>query len=310
MQRIDANTQIFGIIGYPLSHTFSPAMHNAAFEAMGINAIYLVFPMKNLYQLKHAMRQFHIKGLSVTIPHKITVRRLLDTIDPLALQIGSVNTIVWNEKGLLEGHNTDGIGALWAIRESGFSLEGKKVLVIGTGGSARAICFTLSREKISQLGILGRNRYKLVQLAKNLRLLKSAPPLELIEFPHGQKMKQPLIKPWRWRRKTLHSPADTEPYDLIIQTTPLGMSGHEEAEKSPLLSSYLFPHQTVFDIVYNPHRTPFLELALKRKCQVIYGYKMLLHQGVRQFELFTGVSPDIKTMEKALLKVMAKTHGK
>lgn len=311
MREINAKTEIYGIIGYPISHTFSPAMHNAAFEAHDINAVYLVFPVKNLYQIKHSLRQLNIRGLSVTIPHKVHIRRILDVIDPLALQIGSVNTIFWNKSGLLEGHNTDSTGAILAIKEAGFNLENKKVLVIGTGGSARAITFALSREKIQSLGILGRNSRKLTLLAKNLRLLKNAPPLELLEFPNERKKPKSIIKPWRWSRKVLTSPADTEPYDLIIQTTPLGMKGHPEENQSPLGKEFVFQHQTLFDIVYNPKETPFLKIGKMKKAERIYGYKMLLYQGVRQFFLFTGINPDVSVMEKALLKAMneSTSHG-
>ncbi len=304
---IDAKTKLYGIIGYPLGHTFSPAMHNAAFQAAGVNAVYLAFPIKHLLQLKFFMKQFGIRGLSVTIPHKIKVRRLLDQIDPLALQIGSVNTIFWNNDGLLIGYNTDGPGAIRAIQETGFDLKGKKVLIIGSGGSARAIAFSVARENPQRLGILARNRHMLTHLAKNIRVMKNAPPIELIEFPGERAGMEPLIKPWRWSRKTLLSPADTEEYDLIIQTTPMGMSGHPEADNTPLSADYLFKHQTVFDIVYNPKITPLLSLAKKKKCTLVYGYKMLLHQGALQFELFTGRQPNLTVMEKALLKVMS--HG-
>jgi len=121
------STALYGIIGYPLGHTLSPLMHNTAFMETGIDAVYLAFPMKNIINLKYSMRQFGVHGLSVTIPHKINIKRSVEKIDPMAVQIGSVNTVMWDKKGLLYGCNTDGDGALDAIVKNGCDVKGKKV---------------------------------------------------------------------------------------------------------------------------------------------------------------------------------------
>lgn len=309
--KIDAQTQIYGIIGNPLGHTFSPAMHNAAYENRKINAVYLAFPVKNLIQLKYSMRQWNIRGLSVTIPYKISIRRLLDRIDPLALQIGSVNTILWGKTGLLEGYNTDGPGAIMALKKSQVTLAGKKVLIIGSGGSARSIAFAMAQEKPAEIGIMARNPMMAMQLARNLTLNLKNPKVNLLFTEAKQSLQNSLLElipqsGRKWTSVRYNDPGMLSEYDLIINTTPMGMKGSASAAASPLKAAELSKHQTVFDIVYNPAQTPLLKLAKARKCNIVLGYKMLLYQGVLQFELFTGKSAPIQAMEKALVTEIRK----
>ncbi len=304
--KIDAATQLYGIIGNPLSHTYSPAMHNAGFAARKINAVYLAFPIKNLIQLKYSMNYWNIRGLSVTIPYKISIRRLLDRIDPLALQIGSVNTIVWGKTGLLEGYNTDGPGAMMALHKSRVALAGKKILVIGSGGSARSIAFALTREKPAEIGILARNPMMAMQLARNLTLNRENPKVSLHLQPQGRGLQKSLIDLMpqsgrKWESRPYTGAKELHDYDIVINTTPVGMKGSAAAGASPLTAEELTKGQTVFDIVYNPAETPLLRLAKKRGCHIVLGYKMLLYQGVLQFELFTGKKAPVLEMEKALL---------
>lgn len=309
--KIDAQTHIYGIIGNPLGHTFSPAMHNAAYEARHINAVYLAFPVKNLIQLKYSMKQWNIRGLSVTIPYKISIRRLLDRIDPLALQIGSVNTILWGKTGLLEGYNTDGPGAIMALKKSQVQLSGKKILIIGSGGSARSIAFALAQEKPAEIGIMARNAMMAMQLARNLTLNSENPKVTLLLTDLKQGLQKSLLEiipqyGRKWSSVRYNDPALLADYDLIINTTPMGMKGSESRELSPLKAAELSKHQTVFDIVYNPANTPLLTLAKKKRCQIVLGYKMLLYQGVLQFELFTGKPAPVAAMEKALMAEIKK----
>lgn len=309
--KIDAETQIFGIIGNPLSHTFSPAMHNAGFEAKKINAVYLAFPLKNLIQLKYSMKQWNIRGLSVTIPYKIPIRRLLDRIDPLALQIGSVNTILWGKTGLLEGYNTDGPGAIMALKKSGVALAGKRILVIGSGGSARSIAFALTKENPAEIGIMARNPMMAMQLARNLTLHKDNPAVTLLLTDARQPVRTSLAdfmpqSGRKWTSVRYEDPEILAPYDLIINTTPMGMRGSPSPAQSPLSAAELKKHQTVFDIVYNPAMTPLLKMARKKRCEIVLGHKMLLYQGVLQFELFTGRPAPVQEMEKALIAEIKK----
>ena len=314
---IDAKTQKFGIIGYPLGHTYSPAMHNAAFDAMGINAVYLVFQTKNLLQLKHSLKQLQVQGLSVTIPYKVRIRNLVDKIDPLALQIGSVNTVVQNKEGLFEGYNTDGLGAVHAIEESGFDLRKKKVLIIGSGGSARAIAFAILKKNPERIGFLARNKKVALQLARTLRIEKQAVQYELIHYPGGatarriqrKAAKKAASTPRKKRfnmieQSVLETTGQLADYDLVINTTPLGMAGY--STESPLAKEFLHKHQVLFDIVYNPSLTPLLKAAKAKKLEIIYGYKMLLYQGALQFKLFTGEDAPIEVMQRVLKKELQK----
>lgn len=302
---INAQTQKFGIIGNPLGHTFSPAMHNAAFEATGFNGVYLAFPVKNLIRLKHSIRQLDIKGLSVTIPYKIRVRKILDNQDPLALQIGSVNTLLWDKRGLLTGHNTDGLGALRAIADSGYELKDKKVLILGSGGSARAIAFSLLKENPAGISIATRNPRTGRNLIRSLAVIKKRPTLELLltdsrppKKKRGPRKGVPHIH--RYEVKLLKTDTNISDYDLIINTTPMGMSGHPAENLSFLQADDIHSHQVCFDIVYNPIMTPLLKMARKKKASIITGEKMLLYQGALQFEMFTGLTAPVEIMDKVL----------
>lgn len=307
--QINAETKKFGIIGYPLSHTYSPLIHNAAFQASGYNGIYLVFPIKNLIQLKFSMRQMSISGLSVTIPHKIGVKRFLDAMDPLAIQIGSVNTIVM-EKNIYKGYNTDALGAIEALKNAGIALQNKKILVVGSGGSARSIVFGLYREKPSKITILARNKMKAKKIIHNLSDLIVDTDLEIMHMKgvfsdesSNQNFKIRERKNYRGiLYSTLNHPEQIHCFDIIIQTTPMGMKNHPLENDSIFSSEYIKSNQVLFDIVYNPSYTPLVKLARRKKLEIVYGYKMLLFQAAAQYELFTRQKAPIDVMEKALLK--------
>lgn len=302
---INASTLLYGIVGYPLGHSISPAMHNAAMQELGINAVYLAFPMKSIIQLKYTLNQLGIRGISVTIPHKIRIRRMLDKIDPLALQIGSVNTVVRSKANLWAGFNTDGPGALRAITYSGFSLEGKNVLLLGSGGSARAIGLSLAREKIKTLGIVARNKRAVVNVARNINMVNgeiSNKRIPIDIFLMSEKSSDTIIKSPNWKMLPLKEKEQLEKYDLVIHTSPVGMQGHKDAKGTMIDANFLPKHSLVFDIVYNPAMTPLLKAAKKRKLEILHGYTMLLQQGVLQFELFHNKPAPVKVMEKALLR--------
>ena len=305
---IDASTALYGIIGYPLGHSLSPLMHNAAFRECNINAVYLAFPMKNIINLKYSMKQFGIRGLSVTIPHKTHVKRFIDQMDPIAVQIGSVNTVVRNKSGLLYGTNTDGYGSIEAIKSSGFDIKGKKILIIGSGGSARAIAFSLVAERPVKIAMLGRNSASIRNIFRGLRSIRKHPELAVLRLESEEKRNR-IIYPYE---KWLSSPEQINEYDLIVQTTPMGMRGSGLDNMSPLSADYLSTHQTVFDIVYNPEVTPLIKIARTKKLEIIPGYKMLLFQGVKQFELFTGVKAPVDLMDRTLrsaLKKKSRSNG-
>lgn len=308
---INAETKKFGIIGFPLSHSYSPLIHNAAYEASKFNAVYLPFPMKNLIQLKHSMRQMGIHGLSITIPHKIAIRRFLDALDPIAIQIGSVNTLV-REDNLLKGYNTDAYGAVEALKSSGVNLKNKKILIIGSGGSARAIAFGLYRESPSKISILARNKLNAKRIIHNLSDLIKNTDLEIIQLkPVGIDKSSDQKERKNYRGiyySSLRTPEQIQCFDIIIQTTPMGMKNHPLENEMVLSEKYFKKGQILFDIVYNPYKTPIVKAAQKKKLDIVYGYKMLLFQAAAQYELFTREKPPIEIMEKALLKELKKNE--
>ncbi len=271
---INSATELYCIFGNPVRHSISPFMHNAAFSETGINAVYLAFEPGSISEAVRAMKALAIRGASVTIPFKIDVIRDLDYVDPLAGRIGSVNTIV-NNNGKITGFNTDGFGAALAVEQCGIKLEGKTCMVIGNGGSARAIAFTLA-EQGAKVIIAGRNENRINALAGDIRIFSpAARPVLLNDL----------------------TTSFMESVDVIINTTPVGMA--PDSELTPLDSSLIAARHIVFDIVYSPHETRLLSEAKELGCKVIYGVDMLVLQGARQFELWTGRKAPVETMRRA-----------
>ena len=263
---IDRNTDLYGVIGHPLGHSLSPTMHNAAFSAKGLNAVYLAFETKEIEDALKGMRALGFKGMSITIPHKSSVISLLDHVDRLAERIGAVNTIV-NDKGRLVGHNTDGLGALKALEEK-TEVSGKTCLMVGAGGAARAIGYVLKEQGVD-LTLTNRSHGRGQDLADSL------------ECPFI-----PLDK------------AEDVQADLLIQTTSVGMHPHDE--ECLLSPNALKPGTVVMDIVYNPLETKLLTTAKTRGCVTINGLGMFIHQGVEQFRLWTGLDAPVKAMADAV----------
>ncbi len=268
----DAHTELYGIFGHPVRHSLSPAMHNAAFRHYGMNAVYLAFDVTDLEKAVGGVRALGIKGLSVTIPHKEAIIPLLDAIDPVAERIGAVNTVV-NRDGTLLGYNTDWVGAVKALEEA-TPLMGKRVVVLGAGGSARAVCMGL---KEAGAGIHIANRT--VEKARDLAALCSASWSGLDELDGIQAY-------------------------ILVNTTSVGMRPHEEG--IPIDPQLLNRYSVVMDLVYSPLETRLLREARDRGAIVINGLRMLLLQALAQFELWTGRLAPVDVMEKALETLKAK----
>ncbi len=281
---IKGDTAVFGILGHPVSHSLSPVMHNAAFIERKINAIYVPFDIqKPGVWLKKSILEMGIRGLSVTIPHKSWAAKAADEKDKLSILCGAANTII-PIKNKLHAFNTDGPGALQALRHSGCILKRKRILLIGYGGSAAAVAHSLLLEGDPEtLFISGRNKNKIKIFTQALKA--------------GHRKSSSGILAW-------NSDMQTEKIDIIINTTPLGMTGHESA--LPLPESLVAGHQTVFDIVYTPMYTPLLKLAASRGAKTVSGYLMLLFQAALQFEKFTGAKAPVSLMEKELLAELRK----
>jgi shikimate dehydrogenase len=266
---IDAHTQLCGILGNPVEHSLSPAIHNAAFQKLGLNFVYLAFRVEDLEGAIHGIRALgNLRGFSVTIPHKVAILPYLDEIEPTARHIGSVNTIVV-EGMKLTGYNTDAAGALRALVQGGVSLRGARVLMLGSGGAARAIAFALAQSGLGLAGLtmLGVDEQERRRLAADLRAKTALP---LVDGP----IDDASLRHWIPKSQ------------VLLHCTPIGM--HPKVDDTCVPQALLHPHLTVMDIVYNPLDTRLLREAKEAGCRTIRGLEMFLHQAVAQFELWTG----------------------
>lgn len=275
----DANTTVYCIIGNPVRHSLSPVMHNAAFEHLHINAIYVAFQPQSAQKAIEAMKTLGIQGASVTIPFKVELISLCDEVDDLALEIGSVNTLI-NVNGNIKGYNTDGNGLIKALEHHAVDYVHKNVLIIGNGGSARAIAYTLAHNN-AHITICGRNENNVIHLVHDLQ-------------HHGISVNSCLLH-------DLH-PDTTLPFDIIINTTPVGMIPH--ADTCPINEHYIHPHHIIVDIIYSPRETMLIKTARNKGCKTITGEYMLLYQACMQFELWTGKPAPFEIMYNALTQAL------
>ncbi len=277
---INAQTKLCGLLGNPVEHSLSPAIHNAAFQQLNLNFVYLAFKVEDLEGAVRGIRALgNLRGFSVTIPHKVAIMPFLDEVEPTAKHIGSVNTILV-EGGKLTGYNTDASGALRALQSGGVTLKGQQVLMVGTGGAARAIAFALATAKdIGGLILLGIDEKERLRLAEDLR------DRTKLNVEYG-----PLTD------QTLRSGIRSS--QVLIHCTPIGM--HPKVDETCIPASLLAPHLTVMDIVYNPLETRLLRDAKASGCRTIRGLEMFLHQAVAQFELWTGQAAPVDVMRAVL----------
>jgi len=250
------------------------AMHGAAYEALGLAFTYVPFAIDDLAAAIAAMRALGIRGLGIAVPFKIEVMALVDRLEPLAERIGAVNTVV-NDDGLLTGYNTDAHGAVRALEEV-TSLEGKRILVIGAGGAARAVAHAL-QQRGARLHIANRT-------AEKARALASA-----LGATYGG----------------LDAARRLEGYDIVVNCSSAGMKEYGAA--SPIPEQAIFPGLVVMDIVYKPVRTELVRAAESRGALTVHGGRMLLHQASRQFELYTGRAAPLEAMDAALKTQIALT---
>ena len=264
-------TSIYGVIGRPIAHSLSPILHNAAFAARRIKAVYLPFMVNDLRDFLCAIEPLGIKGFSITLPYKETILRHLDDCDPLAAAIGAVNTVVVRGGGKLFGYNTDYVGVLRAL-EKRIPLTGSRVLIFGAGGAARAIAFALSKGGAS-VSLCARRPEQARRLARAV---------------HGQATPRASLK--------------REFFDAIVNATPVGM--HPNADQSPLSPREL-NCRLVFDTIYRPQQTKLLRLAAQKGIETISGVEMFLAQGIAQWEIWTGTRAPEEVMRRAVLRSLA-----
>jgi len=282
---ITGKTRVCGVIGEPIEHTLSPLMHNAAFEALKLDYVFLAFRVKpaEVESAVNGMRALNIRGLNVTMPHKSTVIKHLDRVDLSAQIVNSVNTVL-NKENLLFGFNTDGIGAFKALKENGVEPKGRKVLLLGAGGAARAIAYTMAN-KADELAVLNRTVKQAQALAK------------LLEKSFNKKISTGSLSPSDIQSNIQDS-------DILINATSVGMK--PKAEESPIPPKLLRSNLAVMDIVYNPLETKLEKEAKAAGAKVVSGVEMLIYQGAASFELWTGKSAPVEVMRQAALRHLQK----
>lgn len=289
MVAISSQTRVCGIIGKPLGHSLSPAIHNASFESLGLNLVYLAFEVDDPIAALAGMRSFDLRGLSVTIPYKTAVIPGLDQIDEVARMIGAVNTIV-NQEGKLIGYNTDGSGALRSLKEAGIGTEGKPVLILGSGGAARAIAFSIAmKSRPTRIRILGIIPEELKNLTEDL----------------GEKTGVPVSGDLL-TEATL--PRELKECRVLIHATPVGM--HPRTEETLVPDELLHPDLQVFDVIYNPDQTRLIKSAKSRGLVTASGLPMFLYQAADQFRLFTGEEAPLEVMKQVLLAHFSRPETK
>ncbi len=276
---ITGSTGVIALLGWPVEHSLSPGMHNAAFTEMGEPLCYVALPVRpeDLEDAVFGIRAMGFRGFNLTIPHKEAVLPLLNKVDPDASFIGAVNTVVIDHLGRLTGHNTDGRGFITSLEENGIEFKGKRVLIIGSGGASRAVSWCLA-EAGAEVNIYDIEPETSSRLVADLAInYKNVFLLETIE-----------------------DEAATSSMDIIINATPLGLKDNDPL---PISTDPLHPGQTVVDLIY--WATPLLKAAASKGCGTINGLGMLLWQGVLASELWTGRRPPVEIMREVLKRSLA-----
>jgi shikimate dehydrogenase len=269
---IDGQTKIFGILGRPVAHSLSPVIHNAAFRHLGLNAVYVAFPVTDLRKAVAGLRGLGIGGVSVTIPFKREIIPCLDELDPQAATIGAVNTVI-NRDGRLTGYNTDWVGAVTALTTK-TSLKGRHVLILGAGGASRAIAHGIIQAG-GRVSLTDIDANRAATLVRDLGA-QAIPPEAL----------------------------DRCPATILVNATPVGMT--PDVVGIPINPNLLGRFEVVLDIVYRPLTTRLLREAQARGVATIDGLQMLIHQGAAQFKLWTGQEAPMEIMSRAAYGALGK----
>jgi shikimate dehydrogenase len=281
--QVSGTTQMCGLIGDPVAHSVSPAIQNAAFGELKLDYAYVPFRVEasSLGEAVRGIRALNLRGINVTIPHKVAIIPYLDELDGLARDLGSVNTVV-NQNGYLKGYNTDAAGFLMALAVEKVSPRGKKIVLLGAGGAARAIAFVLA-DRGAHLTILNRHAQAAQELAGRIfgTFRREVGGLEL----NPDNLKKSLAEA-----------------EMIVNTTSFGMN--PETGLSPVPGRLLRKDLITFDIIYNPAKTRLLVEAEKKGAQIIGGIEMLVQQGSAAFELWTGQRAPLEVMRRAALEAL------
>lgn len=284
--KLSGKTKVCGVIGDPIEHTLSPVMHNAAFNYLNLDYVYVAFKVKRaeLEKAIDGMRCLDIYGLNVTMPHKNAIMRYLDEVDSTAKFVGAINTILNDGKKLL-GFNTDGVGAIKALKNNGVDLNGKKLLLLGAGGAGKTIAFHMAKA-VKEVVILNRTAEKAKKLAG---VLTRKFEKRII----GNSLSLSLVK------------EHLKDSDILINATSVGM--HPKTNQSLVAPQWLRSDLYVMDIIYNPIETQLAKDAKLAGAKVISGIEMLISQGAVSLEIWTGCSAPIEIMKEAILNRLSKT---
>jgi shikimate dehydrogenase len=286
--RISGTTKLVGLFGYPVKHSFSPIIHNAAFAALGLDYVYIPFCVSpdKLKIAVEALVSLGIKGINVTIPHKETVIPFLDKIMPEAELIGAVNTINIDAQNRLIGYNTDGTGFITALlSDLNITVEDKKMLLLGAGGGARAVGIQSALSNIREIYVRDIDDTKTNKLIADIKKSNKNVYTEAIA---KQQIQSVLSK-----------------IDILVNATPIGMQPEDPLLLEP---DWLRPEVKVFDLIYNPFETNLIKVAKQRECIATNGLNMLIQQGVRSFEIWTGIQPPVEIMRQAIMDYLYKKH--
>ena len=281
---VNGETRVIGIFGQPIAHTRSPALHNAAFRALGLPYVYLPFsvPPAALGKATAGIRALNLVGVNVTVPHKEKILRYLDELSPAASLYRAVNTVI-NRHGSLYGENTDGQGFLRSLAERKRSVQDRDVVLIGAGGAARAVLVALIQAGSAQITIANRTQ---AHAKKLIRAYQSLGPTQLVSAS----------------LEALQDPARMKRAALVVNGIPLGLHN----DTFPALNYGATPRGCLFyDLVYGPQPTVFLQRAHHAQRPTLDGRRMLLHQGALAFELWTGHPAPLRVMSSALARSLS-----
>ncbi len=282
---ITAQTKILCVIGYPIEHSMSPIMHNAALQDLELDYAYLAFnvPPNRLKEAVKGFKALNVKGISVTIPYKEIIIKFIDEIDSTAQKIGAINTIK-NEDGVLIGKNTDAEGGRKAILDAGFEIIGKNILILGAGGVAKAICYSLAKDA-KKMVITNRTESRAKKLAMELKK-------KINVNAEGTNNSETTLK------------REIKTTDILINATSVGM--YPLIGKSPIEKEILHNQLNVFDLIYNPLETQLLKDAKVIGCRTLGGLDMLVNQGALAFEWWTNKKPNINLMKNKIIEFLGK----
>ena len=284
-KEITGTTMLTGLLGSPVSHSISPAMHNEAFKLLDLDYVYLAFDVSNddLETAVNGLRALNVRGFNLTMPFKNKICSLCDEISPVAKITGSVNTVV-HKNGILSGHTTDGIGFMRSVTEHGFNIIGKKMTILGAGGAASSIVAQAAFDGVLEISIFNHHSSSFIHMENMIRNLQLCTNCNFHLYDYSD----PCIL-----KKEIQESA------ILVNATPVGMS--PDISSSMIVDPHMFhEHLIVTDIIYHPKKTKLLQLAEKAGCPSFNGLSMLLYQGAEAFRLWTGREMPVSDIRKKI----------